>query len=58
MLQPEMVSLSGQHLSLIAINQVQVEQGFVVAQHLVLRQSSEFLVGGVTGGSNVMGHQE
>jgi hypothetical protein len=58
MLQLEVVSLGGQHLSLVAINQAQVEQGLVVALHLVLGQGSELLVGGVTRGSNVVGNQE
>ena len=58
MLQLEMISLGGQHLSFIAIKQAQVEQGLVVALHLVLVQSGEFLMGGETGGCDVVGNQE
>lgn len=58
MLQFEVVGLGSQHLSLIAVNQPQVEQGLIVALHLVLGQGSELLVGGVTRGSNIVGDQE
>ena len=58
MLQREVVGLGGQDLSLITISQAQMEQGFVVAMHLVLGQGRELLMGGVTRGSDVVGHQE
>lgn len=58
MLQLEMVSLSGQHPPFITIGQLQVEQGLVVAVHLILGQSGEFLVGSKTGGSDIVGNQE
>jgi len=35
-----------------------MEQGLVVAVHLVLGQGSELLVGGVAGGSDIVGYQE
>ena len=58
MLQLEVVSLGGQDLTLVTINQVQMEQGLVVALHLVLGQGGEFLMSGVTGGSDIVGQQE
>ena len=58
MLQLEVVSLGGQHLPLVAINQAQVEQGLIMTLHLVLGQGSELLVGGETGGSDIVGYQE
>ena len=58
MLQLEVVSLGGQYLSLITVNQAQVEQGLVVALHLVLGQGSELLVGGISRGSDIVGYQK
>ena len=55
MLQFEVVSLGGQDLPFVTINQAQMEQSLVVALHLVLRQGSELLVGGVTRGSDIVG---
>jgi len=57
MLQLEVVGLGGQHLSLVTINQAQVEQGLIMP-HLILGRGSELLVGGETGGSDIVGHQE
>ena len=56
MLQLEVVSLGGQYLSLITVNQAQVEQGLVVALDLVLGQGGELLVGSIAGGSDVVGY--
>jgi len=58
MLQLEVVSLGGQDLTLVAINQAQMEQGLVVALHLVLGQGGELLMSSVARGSDIMGHQE
>lgn len=58
MLQLEVVSLGGQHLPVVAVDQAQLEQSLVVALHLVPGQGSELLVGGETRRSNIVGHQE
>lgn len=58
MLQLEAVSLGSQDLSPVTINQAQMEQGFVVAMHLVIRKGYELRVAGVTRESNVVGRQE
>lgn len=58
MLQLEVVGLGSQDLSLVTINQAQMEQGLVITVHLVLGQGSELLVGGIARGSDIVGHQE
>ena len=57
-LQLEVISLGGQDLSLVTVNQAQVEQGLIVVLDLVLGRGGELLMGGITRGSDIMGHKE